>query len=103
MIVSFDGDSLEEIVGAMRAFLAVIERSPAGTMPATAGGAYVGPALPACPVHLVEMAYTPAGTRRGNGGRYSASYRCPRPGCRELVWLGGDEQRGFAGRRGSRR
>lgn len=70
----------------MRAFLALYEaRSPAGTGPAIAGGAYVGPALPACPVHLVEMRYTPAGT--GGRGPYSASYRCPREGCREAQWL----------------
>lgn len=99
MILSFEGDSLEACIGEMRAFLALYEaRSPAGTRPAIAGGAYVGPALPACPVHLVEMDYTPAGT--GHRGRYSASYRCPRDGCREAQWL---EDRPAGGSRRSRR
>ena len=68
----------------MRAFLALIERIPQSA-PA-AGGAYTGPALPPCPRHLVEMQYVAAGTSR-RGKRLSASYRCPRPDCREAIWL----------------
>jgi hypothetical protein len=86
LIVSFEGDSLEAIVGAMHAFLAQLERGRAAAPNAAAAGTYTGPALPPCPRHLCEMAYRPAGTNR-RGRRYSASYRCPRPDCREAVWL----------------
>lgn len=102
MILSFEGDSLEACIGEMRAFLALYEkRSPGGTIPAIAGGAYVGPALPSCPVHLVELDYRPAG--RNDRGSYSASYRCPRPGCREVQWLDDAAGARSAGRRRSRR
>jgi hypothetical protein len=84
--ITFEGDRLEAIVGEMRAFLAVVER-PRVMAPAAAEGTYLGATLPACPVHLVEMAYTPAGTNRRTHRRYSASYRCPREGCREANWL----------------
>jgi hypothetical protein len=85
VILSFEGDSLEEIVGQMRALLALLERGQSVGHGA-AGGVYVGPALPPCPVHLVEMVYRPAGQNR-RGRRVSASYRCPRPDCREAQWL----------------
>lgn len=88
MQLTFEGDSLEAIIGEIRAFLAILERSPAGTVPAIANGAYIGPALPPCPVHLVEMRYVPAG-RGARGRKLSASYRCPRAGCREAQWLNG--------------
>jgi hypothetical protein len=72
----------------MRAFLAAVERPRAGgNSPTVAEGTYTGPALPPCPVHLVEMAYTPAGMNRRTHRRYSASYRCPREGCREARWI----------------
>lgn len=100
MLVTFEGDSLAAIAGEMRAFLAVIERSPGGTVQTIAGGAYAGPALPACPEHLVEMVYTPGGERGGR--RFSASYRCARPGCSAIEWLGGRPEGGSAGRRRSR-
>jgi hypothetical protein len=87
--VTFEGDRLEAIVGEMRAFLAAIERPtrPGGLEGPAANGAYTGAALPPCPVHLVEMRYTPAGTNARTRQHFSASYRCPRPGCREASWL----------------
>jgi hypothetical protein len=87
--VTFDADSLEGIVGEMRAFLAAVERPRLGSTHtiAAAAGAYTGPSLPPCPVHMVEMEYRPAGVNRRTHRRYSASYRCPRPGCDAAQWL----------------
>lgn len=85
-MLSFEGESLEAIIGEMRAFLAMVERPRMGTATAAADGTYTGPALPPCPKHLVEMVYHPAG-RSARGKRLSASYRCARPDCREAVWL----------------
>lgn len=98
MILSFEGESLEACIGEMRAFLALYERRSTGAQPSTAGGAYIGPALPACPVHLREMRYVPAGT--GHRGSFSASYRCPDPQCREAQWL--EEERPRTSRRSRR-
>jgi hypothetical protein len=84
--LTFEGDSLGAVIGEMRAFLAAVEH-PGARSPADVGGAYTGAALPACPVHLVEMAYRPAGTNGRTHRRFSASYRCPRPGCTEARWL----------------
>jgi hypothetical protein len=85
--ISFEGDSLGAIVGDMRAFLAAVDRRPPVMAPAAADGTYTGPALPPCPVHMVEMDYRPAGTNQRTHRRYSASYRCPREGCREAQWI----------------
>ena len=85
--VTFEADSLEGIVGEMRAFLAAVERPRPGSPAATVAGAYTGPSLPPCPVHMVEMEYRPAGVNRRTHRRYSASYRCPRPGCDAAQWL----------------
>ena len=82
--LTFEGPDLGAIIGEMRAFLAIVDRAPAA--PPADGGTWTGPALPACPVHLVEMVYHPAGTNRRTRRRFSASYRCPREGCREARW-----------------
>ena len=86
MRISFEGDSLAGIVGEMRAFLAGVER-PTRFPTSAAEGTYTGAALPACPVHMVEMEFRPAGTNRKTHRRYSASYRCPREDCREAQWI----------------
>jgi hypothetical protein len=85
MRITFEADSLVAITGEIHAFLAALERPGRGAP--SSGSAHTGSALPSCPAHLVEMVYHPAGRGRG-GRRVSASYRCPRDGCRgTAIWL----------------
>ena len=87
MRITFEGDRLEGLVGEMRAFLAAVER-PRVMAPAAAEGTLHGAALPACPVHLCEMDYRPAGVNRSNARNGTRPpYRCPRPDCRSVSWL----------------
>jgi hypothetical protein len=89
--ISFEGDSLAGIVGEMRAFLAAADRpaswTPAPDYAVASTGGWTGRPLPACPVHMVEMEYRPAGTNRRTHRRYSASYRCPRDDCQQAQWM----------------
>jgi len=86
MRVTFEGQTLTEVVAQMRAFLGSIKAQPFEAQGQLSAFPEAGPESPQrmCPEHGKSLVYRSGGTSR-DGHPYKSGFRCPEFGCKTFV------------------